>query len=290
MAAPIDVRSLDFSALGSKTLPASPGTVYSRFPGLPTALGIGTAGLALLTIGIIAVGLLTGQVRLDPGAGPIVSAVVGVLLLLGFAALGLWRAATALRARRAPVPDPDRFERFAEANGLSYAERDYFPDFAGTSLADARATLLGHVRPAEGDDFAYGTVTFPRGQGFLEERSWGFLVVRLDRAMPHLVLTTILRRLPQRDEFDRVALPPRFEHGFDLRCAPGGESGARALFRTPLLTLLSAQGGDLDVEVVGDRFFAYGSPFDLDDPAVHRRLLRITNLVGERVRISGGSE
>ena len=282
MAVPIDVESLDFSALGARDERPSPG---SGFPGGPAAIGIGTAALALLMIGVITVGFLTGAMGFGPGAEPIVDAVAGMLLLLGIGALGLWYAVTALRAPRASSLDPARFERFATVNGLRYAERENFPDFAGTAFADARPLLLRHFRPAEGDDFDYGTVTFPRGQGFLQERTWGYLAVRLERSLPHLVLTTTLPRLPRRDDFERVPVARRFAQEFELRCAAGGESEARALFRVPLLVLLAARRGPFDVEVVGDRFVAYGPPFDVDDPAVHRRMLRITRLVWDRVGI-----
>lgn len=199
---------------------------------------------------------------------------------------------------------PDR-AAFAAANGLDYAASATAPEFGGALFEYLqRASVTDHFVATDGS-WEVGTIegtvggsqsrssggfTVTTSYGTSTRRAYGYLALRLERALPHLVLdaTRNDRALGSSIPMpiargQRLSLEGDFDTHFSLHCPQGYERDALYVFTPDLMGLLIDETGDLDVEIVDDMLFAYATtPFDLTDAAVWQRLDRIREVVGAK--------
>ncbi|BDZ66025.1 hypothetical protein [Agromyces mangrovi Wang et al. 2018] len=224
----------------------------------------------------------------------------GVVVFLVVAALitVAWLGWLQLQHRRR-----ERYARlvsFARANGFDYESR-----------IDGRRHegIVFHVGSARRDEDVFRFVPDEPGQREVEvgtrvyeERTsrkrdpivhrWGYLAVRLDRRLPHLLLDATrndgafgVSKLPigfAKDQ--RLSLEGDFDRHFALYCPREYETDALYLFTPDVMALLIDETSAYDVEVVDDWLYVYSvKPFDPTDPETWRRLHRIRSVVGERL-------
>lgn len=199
---------------------------------------------------------------------------------------------------------PDK-AAFAAANSLSYEPSAAAPAYGGAlfeylqqaSVTDRFASIDGGYEIASIDGTVggaqsgtTGNVTFTTSYSTTSQRAYGYLAIKLERALPHLVLDarsnnrTFGSSIPMPIAGgQQLSLEGDFDKHFTLHCPNGYERDALYVFTPDLMALLIDETGDLDVEIVDDRLFAYANkPFDLDDAAVWQRLERIREVVGAK--------
>lgn len=122
-------------------------------------------------------------------------------------------------------------------------------------------------------------------------RTWGFLALQLDRALPHMVLDATSNNGPfgatnlpagfRRDQI--LSLEGDFDRYFTLYCPVEYERDALYVFTPDLMALLIDNAHEFDVEIVDEWMFVYSStPFAMHDPALIGRLSRIVDTVGAK--------
>lgn len=135
-----------------------------------------------------------------------------------------------------------------------------------------------------------GNVTFTVSYGTTSVRSYGYLALRLERALPHLVLDatrndrTFGSSIPMPIAGGQtLSLEGDFDQHFTLHSPNGYERDALYVFAPDLMALLIDETGDLDVEIVDDMLYVYANrPFELTDATVWQRLSRIVEVVGTK--------
>ena len=189
---------------------------------------------------------------------------------------------------------------FAVANGMTYSPTAapsgfggaLFEFLQGSSVSDRFAssgrpileigTITGTVGGSQIRQSGSWTVT--TSYGTTSVRSFGFLAIQLERAVPHLVLDAKSNgsSIPMPIAGGQsLSLEGDFDRHFTLYCPAGYERDALYIFTPDLMALLIDESGAFDVEIVDDMMFIYSNvPFDPRDIALWDRLGRIRDLVG----------
>lgn len=121
---------------------------------------------------------------------------------------------------------------------------------------------------------------------------YGFVAIKLDRMMPHMVLDATQNdflgatTLPVGFNRNQVlSLEGDFDQHFTLYCPKRYERDALYVFTPDLMALLIDEAGVVDVEVIDDWVFLYRyGGFTLSDEATVSRLFRIIDTVGAKLR------
>lgn len=261
-------------------------------PAWTLLLVIPMAALALLFLGVAVPSLLDRGVRLELPA--LVQLVVPVLLLGTLAAV----VAGAIRGSIGRAERLMRLYTFAQANGFGYSPRDASPGYPGMVFQIGRdRTALDRIARAEGRFLDIGNLRYTIGSGKNRKvRTWGYLALRLDRRLPHMLLDArandglISSNLPASFARNQVlSLEGDFDRHFTLYCPREYERDALYVFTPDLMALLIDEAGAFDIEVVDDWMLVYSTaPFRMGDPATLLRLLRIVDTVGAKtVRRTG---
>lgn len=241
------------------------------------------AGLMFLTTAgtVLVSALSTGAPAL------LLSAVAPGLLFAGVGVV-LWFA----------LGDPGRWQRrfrlsgFAAANGMIYRPRGGNPSYPGAIFGiGTERESLDHLSSAQGRFLDYGNYRWTTGSGKNRRvHRWGFLALHLERSLPHMMLdakandTVLGSTLPVRFKREqRLSLEGDFDRYFTLYCPKQYERDALYVFTPDLMALLIDEAAPFDVEIVDRWMFVY-SPrrFDMTQPALHQRLLRIVDTVGAK--------
>jgi hypothetical protein len=205
-------------------------------------------------------------------------------------------------------PHETALQAFAEANALRYEPSAPAPLYGGAlfEYLDNASVSDRFVGEVDGRLFDVGTVSGTVGGSQSKETAGGvritssfrstrrathgYLVMRLDRALPHIVLDatrndrTFGSSIPMpiaRDQ--RLSLEGDFDSHFRLYCPTGYERDALYVMTPDLMALLIDDAGDLDAEIVDDLFYLYSNDaFDVSDPALWDRLASIRAVLGAK--------
>lgn len=190
-------------------------------------------------------------------------------------------------------------EAFATANGMTYTAQGGHPTFGGavfeylqdsavtdrfTSEAVEVGTITGRVGGAQTSQSGAWTVTTSYDTSSV--KSYGYLAIRLERAVPQLVIDSKRNgsSIPMMiGGGQKLKLEGDFNSYFTLYAPKGYERDALYIMTPDLMSLLIDETGDFDVEVVDDMLFVYSTaPFDTSSAAVWERLGRIRDVVGAK--------
>ena len=186
-----------------------------------------------------------------------------------------------------------RLDRFARANGMSYAPKLDGPGLPGMifglgSARQASDLVRGeHPRFVEFANYQYTTGS---GKNQTTHR-WGYVAVRLDVPLPHIVLDAQSNNglfgsnLPtafQKDQ--RLSLEGDFDRYFSLYCPPGYERDALYLFTPDIMARFIDNAAALDVEIVDDWLFLYAKrDFSTLDPATWAWLFSVVGALLDKL-------
>ena len=191
---------------------------------------------------------------------------------------------------------------FAAANGLGYAPVGTANHFGGAVFEYLQGASTYEVyRSTSGRLFEVGTISGRVGGGqtrteggwtvrisysSTEHRTYGYIAIQLERAVPQLVLDAKRNgeSIPMAiGGGQTLSLEGDFDRHFTLYAPQGYERDALYIMTPDLMALLIDETGDLDVEVVDDMLFVYATaPFDTRSAAVWERIGRIRDVVGAK--------
>jgi hypothetical protein len=185
-----------------------------------------------------------------------------------------------------------RIEALASSLGLAYSDRQPLAGFAGTALQRpgrqwASDVVEPGLAPAVPDEFAAGT--FAPGTGLTMRRA-GFVQIRLDRDLPHIVLenrrSRVLRTTGQRFRaLQRLSLEGDFDRTFSLYCPEGYERDALYIMTPDMMALLLDAARDCEIEIVDGWLVAYvGHAWRLWRPERFDALVALVAALGARAR------
>ena len=197
-----------------------------------------------------------------------------------------WTGTTAMWEKRL------RLREFADARAATYTGVITAPPYPGMifDIGTSRSAV-DSVRAHAGRALEIANYRYTVKQGKNSTTyHWGFVALRLDRRLPHMVLDASSNNLlfgsnlPRRFARDSVlSLEGDFDKYFTLYCPPEYGRDALYVFTPDLMALLIDESSAFDVEIVDDWMFVYATkPFDLLQPSVWQRLDRIVQTVGSK--------
>ncbi|MBO9578200.1 MAG: hypothetical protein J7480_05465 [Microbacteriaceae bacterium] len=186
-----------------------------------------------------------------------------------------------------------RLWSFAAANRLVYYATGDGPGYPGAIFNRGHGQrITDHLVRATGRTLDYGNYTYTTGSGKNQTtHSWWFLALRLDRALPHMVLDSRANNalfgatnLPVTFAKDQtLRLEGDFNEHFTLYAPKEYERDALYVFTPDLMALCIDEASAWDLEIVDDWLFAYSSRhLDMADPAVQQRIWRFIDTVGAK--------
>ena len=246
--------------------------------------------VAFVLVGVFATSLPAYLMLLTSGGAASVPFLIAPVLFVAVGGLAAYRYFRQASGRWESLL---RRTRFAARNQLMYSPGTRNPTYPGLifSLGDSRRTTdnyhsLGTPR------FDLGNYRYTTGSGKEKQtHSWGYLALRLERKLPHMVLDARSNNgllggsnLPtsfRRDQ--RLSLEGDFDKYFTLYCPREYERDALYVFTPDLMALLIDESAAFDVEIVDDWMFVYSvQPFALDEAKAVHRLFRIIDTVGAK--------
>lgn len=296
-------RGLDTAPLTSPL----PRSAIAAYRAAVRASGRLTAGGMIQTIVTVAALVLIGGFVLTAlglaaaanGTAPVLPVVVAIAFAGVLALIVVGRLRSLFPWRRWA-----QLDAFARANDMTFTPRTDGSDENGLIFGrgDDRIT---RERVALGAGWldgraAVGTYSYSVTTGSGKDRHtttypWTYLVIRLDRTLPAMVLDAVQNDrglfrgsdLPERfDSSQRLKLEGDFDRYFRLFAPTGYETDALTVFTPDLMQLLIEHAGSgtaFDVEIIDDRVYFYTPEFlDLLLPAVWQRLAGIVQLVGAK--------
>ena len=185
-----------------------------------------------------------------------------------------------------------RLREFAAARSSTYTGVIAAPPYPGMIFGIGTSRqAYDSVRADTGRALDVGNYRYTVKQGKSSTTyRWGYVALRLDRRLPHMVLDAASNNLlfgsnlPRSFEKDSVlSLEGDFDRYFTLYCPPEYGRDALYVFTPDLMALLIDESSAFDVEIVDDWMFVYSTrPFDLLQPSVWQRLDRIVQTVGSK--------
>jgi len=296
------VRALDVSALSAPVSAAERDATRARIRGdvryaewasrSQTSTIVVCAVFATVLGGFLAAMLVAwigGGTRI-PGPP---AALVTLLVALGFVValfvgslVALARAVRSSHSLDALV----RVERFAAANGLRFSPRDRNTAYPGQRLTPGVSYLLDRVRPLDAGQPDYGTIGAPGRHGRVDSTGIGYLALRLDRNLPHMVLHRRGRGFAGLDGFGIVGdgraleLEGDFGAHFSLHVPPGYERDALYVFTPDVMAALIDEASGFAVEIVDGWLLLYTRALDVTKPHTHERMRRLADILGSQLR------
>jgi hypothetical protein len=294
-------RVVDYSPLLTTPTPQE----VSAYRAQARASGVSWASMSVQNIVVGVVVAVVGAAVFAPMLGGIVffllnglqdgSPIAVIFLLLFVGGLGLVGFAIV----RVVISGGGRWgrwlkmDRFARANGFVFSPTDANPAYPGAIFqsGDSRRATE-HFRTTEGRFLDFGNYQYSTGSGKNRTtRHWGFLALKLDRRLPHMVLDSKANNglfggtnLPATFDKDQIlSLEGDFDQYFTLYCPKAYERDALYVFTPDLMALLIDNAAPFDVEIIDDWMFVYSATkFPSAQPAVYQRLLSIVETVGAK--------
>jgi hypothetical protein len=185
-----------------------------------------------------------------------------------------------------------RLNSFAKHNGMLYRPYIRGPRYPGSIFAaGVRGVASDVMFVVSGRKIQFGNYrSSSRVSGERSHSSWGYLIIELDRSMPHMmaiaranrgfnkqsIATNVLRN-------QVLSLEGDFDRYFTLYAPKEYERDALYVFTPDLMALMIDRLSNFDVEIVDNWLCIYAhKPFDLTDPGTHSRLASIVQVVGRK--------
>lgn len=214
--------------------------------------------------------------------------VIVALAVAGFAGFTIFGVVRGMIGRTERLM---RLVRFAHANGFTFSARDSSPAYPGIIFRIGRERkALDHIARFSPRFLDIGNFQYTTGSGKNKKtRVWGFMALRLDRRVPHMLLDAKANNLlgsnlpAQFSKSQVLSLEGDFDRHFTLYCPREYERDALYVFTPDLMALLIDEAGAFDVEVVDDWMFVYAhKPLRMGDGEQLMRMLRIVDTVGAK--------
>lgn len=212
--------------------------------------------------------------------GITLTVVIGAVVATPFIIIGV-------RSRKPRVTERQyRLHMHAAANNLSYRPSGGSLIYPGLIFGEGEnRTATDRFRSTFTDRYV-DIGTFKYGVELIEDapvqltRSWGYVAVRLDRNLPHMVLDAKSNNFGRSTNLpasfgkrQHLSLEGDFDKYFTLYVTPGYERDALYVFTPDLMARLIDNASTFDVEIVDDWLLMYSNqPLALDRPDTWERL------------------
>jgi len=283
--------TVDFSAF---TQPVTSAQVkefkkWARSSGTPgyNTTGMVVGGLVAAFVVFTVLSFIAGAV-LPPADGTIIPSLLLFAVILGMAVLAFLVVLASTRRWESWF----RLSSFAQHNGFLFSPKSDAPYYPGMIFTQGRSReALDHIRAISGRYFDIGNFRYIVGSGKNQRTyNWGFLALKLDRALPHMLLDATSNNslfgsnLPTLFSKDQIlSLEGDFNKYFTLYCPREYERDALYVFTPDLMALLIDEAAPFDVEIVDDWMFVYSSKtFSTAAPGNYERMFRVIETVGTK--------
>jgi hypothetical protein len=178
---------------------------------------------------------------------------------------------------------------FARDNGLEFSPESTARDFHGVIWDEGTTYRLEHLWPTEvkgvrPDGPDYGTVGRADRNGAIHSTGTGYLAIRLDRQLPHIVLQRRRGAMLYAGDGPEFELEGDFGRHFELHVPEGYERDALYVLTPDVMQVLIDEAADQRVEIVDDYLFVFGDRVDVADPEVHARMHRIYAAIASEIK------
>lgn len=183
-----------------------------------------------------------------------------------------------------------RLSRFAVDNGLQYLPESPAPSLPGVIFAGSPNRVATDRLMADQESrFEIGNFETARGEITFRTARWGYMALRLDRTLPHMVLHAVANRRRKRTlpgailSFQALSLEGDFDQHFTLHAPRRYERDALYVFSPDLMALMVDEARTFEIEIV-DNWIIFYKPngFDLSSEQTARTLFRIASIVGAK--------
>ncbi|GAB3150618.1 hypothetical protein GCM10027058_15200 [Microbacterium neimengense] len=215
----------------------------------------------------------------------------GVLPLLGalLLAAGGWKSYSEAFERHRVFKY--RTDMFARSNGLVNEWKEIDRDLPGVIFHRGKFRAAFPVLRRESGRFVeFANYRYSNQRG--AKYHWGYVAIKLDTALPNIVLDALgnnglwgQSNLPVTlGPEQRLSLEGEFDQYFALYCPEGYERDALYLFTPDIMARLIDNAARLDVEIVDDWLFLYGKrPLVTTDPATWTWLMTTVDAVTQKL-------
>ena len=247
-------------------------------------------GLGLVVLATTVVLSFVNRAVEPLSVGPVVASYLpfGLLLVVLVTALTVngWR-------RSDPTTRRYRLDQFARANGWGYTpvvhnlNRPGQMFEIGTTRATYDVIRWESPRAVEIGDHVYSPS--PAAQGTVRR---GYVGIRLDTALPHIVLDAVKNNQAGEgsslrfriDPAQRLSLEGDFDRHFTLYCPEGSEQDALYLFSPDIMARFIDHAADFDVEITGDwLILSTRDQVCTLDPSAWRQLLDLIGAIEDKL-------
>jgi len=254
------------------------------------ALVVGLSLVALFCASIIWV-IIEYTIANQLASGLVIGVAIGVAFL-GFLIFGCIHIMVSDASFSANWNRVFRLFRFAKANELTFTWQAVGPSLAGSIFTLGKRGVAYEVmsvknaRPVQFGNYRRDGASLSN----LGRWQWGFLQIKLDRRLPHMILEARRNRSPFTNRVgddlvkrQALSLEGDFNRYFTLYAPREYERDALYVFAPDLMALLIDRVSAFDVEIVDDWLFVYShKPWDLLKPETHVRLAEIVQTVANK--------
>ena len=275
---------VDYSALLYPVPPKRIREYRARNASARSHWGVGAFGVLVLAV----------VCTLTIGSGPTITG-GDLWAILGAAGFAVLFVLMSLPTDASTIEATIRYYAFARTNSLTFTPIGPEPSYPGLifNIGHSRATA-NTLRSTSGAFLEISNYRYSEGIGRAQSHSlWGFMALRLDRELPHMVLdskqnngvfgihVTGATNLPGFINKNQIlSLEGDFDSYFTLYCPREYERDALYVFTPDLMALLIDNAAPFDVEIVDDWMFVYSAtPFDSMHPQQYMRLFTIISTV-----------
>lgn len=289
------VAGPDFDSFVRHLRTFKPNVRAARMERVDGALRLILALCALVILSVFPYHFVTGGIRevSSPTSG-IVLVLNVVLIVVGVAvaALMFWVFAKYVKSSvrfTSPWKRWFRISRLAGRNGMHFLPSSPRPAFSSTIFSSrypgtASDRLIVRHNAIEIGNYRRSRMEIAGGTA-----EWGYLAMRLNRTLPHIVLRARAHErsglgLPAKFASSQtLSLEGDFDKHFRLYAPSSHKRDALYVFAPDLMALMIDHVAALDVEIIDqDIFFISPHRFDLTSKVTLERLFRIADVVGAK--------
>ncbi|HMH58244.1 MAG TPA: hypothetical protein VK537_03595 [Galbitalea sp.] len=251
-------------------------------------LVLGSCILCIFGIAVVLIVLpFTGQLNLFAIGG--IAFFLGCLFLVAYVFVGTLRRDVRFGPGWTRMV---RLDSFAQLNHMTYEFERRDLRYSGAIFSLGTKAVASDVMTVKsGRGIQIGNYrSFARSLADSGRFHGGYVVIELDRRMPHMIA---IAKRPRKLGGQSIApgllrrqvlsLEGNFDKYFTLYAPRQYERDALYVFTPDLMVLLIDRLGSYDLEIVDNRLYIYSHrPFNLLDPTTHQRLASIVQTVGRK--------
>lgn len=213
-----------------------------------------------------------------------------IVLLMLLVGIGVFWALTIWHGRIAKERQAGLW-RFARENNLIYSSSDMARGEQGILFSQTRGSSWTDIIAEPSGAYEIGKYAYVTGSGKHQTtHNWVYARVRLDRALPHMVLDAEVNNfftfsnLPMTFKKDQtLSLEGNFNEIFTLYAPKTYERDALYIFTPDLMALLLDEVAEFDAEIIDNQLYFYAKRKTYEQPEYMQRMFIIIEKIGQKM-------